>query len=121
MKRGRILVVEDDQDIRESLKELLEDEGYEVSAAEDGVRALLLLEQGQAPDLILLDLMMPVVNGYQFRSKQLEHAQWRSIPTVVLTADERARAEMRSLEVQTLLFKPIKLEALFQVLEDHLG
>src|SRR6187549_1262395 len=93
-----ILVVEDDTDIRESLVEVLEDEGFGVRAAADGRQALdVLRAERPLPDLILLDLMMPVMNGFQFREQQLSDAAFAGIPVVVVTADANARAKAESL------------------------
>ena len=64
----RILVVEDDTSIRELLVELLESEGYGVASAVNGLEALKYLQSNENPDLILIDLMMPVMDGYAFRT-----------------------------------------------------
>lgn len=63
--RGEILVVDDDRGIREALATLLEDEGYHVRCAENGAVALDLVRQEHKPDLMLLDLMMPVMSGFE--------------------------------------------------------
>lgn len=86
-RRGatRVLVVDDDRDIRELLVELLESEHYEVSSACDGQQALRKLLV-QWPDIILLDLMMPIMSGWQFLHVQAEHPRLASIPVVVLSA-----------------------------------
>jgi DNA-binding response OmpR family regulator len=108
---AQILVVEDDPDIRESIVEVLEDAGYRVSAAGDGRQALEVLEATpDKPRLILLDLMMPVMNGFQFREEQLARAELAAIPVLVITADANAKAE--SLEAAGLLQKPLKIQPL---------
>ena len=70
--RGRVLIVEDDTDLRETLSQILTDEGYRVWSAEHGQAALDCLRDGSKPCLILLDLTMPVMNGWQFRAEQRE-------------------------------------------------
>src|ERR1051325_2493173 len=81
-----ILVVDDDADIRESLREVLEDEGYQVSCVANGLEALRHLRQGNRPCVILLDLTMPVMDGWQFRREQKQDATISDIPLVVITA-----------------------------------
>lgn len=71
----QILVVEDDTSIRELLVELLESEGYVVSSAVNGLEGIKYLQSQQTPDLILIDLMMPVMDGYSFRSEQLKNSK----------------------------------------------
>ena len=83
----KILVIEDDTDIREALVFLLESEGYEVAAAENGKAALDLLSQGRNPELILVDLFMPVMDGLTFRKKQLGRPEIAKIPVILMSAD----------------------------------
>ncbi len=80
---GTLLLVEDDPDIRESVSELLEEEGYCVWQATNGREALDVLEAGCRPDVILLDLMMPVMTGWEFLSRQ--QALDASIPVCVIS------------------------------------
>src|SRR5690349_16993945 len=87
----RVLVVDDDADIRETVSLILEDEGYEVQSAQDGAAALGVLRAGPLPDVILLDLMMPVMNGWQFREQQTRDPRLAAIPVVVLSADSSLR------------------------------
>ncbi|PLS79555.1 MAG: response regulator, partial [Chloroflexi bacterium] len=82
-----ILVVDDDSGIREALTDILEDEGYAVRSACDGQAALdLLRQQAEPPALVLLDLMMPRMNGWQFRSEQRRDPALANIPVVVISA-----------------------------------
>jgi CheY-like chemotaxis protein len=85
-RRHRILVVEDNQDTREAMVEVLQMTGHDVIAASNGREALDLLEHAPAPDLIILDLWMPVMDGRQFRAEQLKHPKLKNIPVVVVTA-----------------------------------
>jgi CheY-like chemotaxis protein len=111
---GRVLIVEDDDDIRETLQQVLEQEGYVVDTAAHGREALEHLHNGHRPDVILLDLMMPVMDGWQFREAQQHDPQLATIPVVILTAAEGVRSfEPRP---RALLRKPIQLPQLFEAL-----
>ncbi len=81
----RVLVVDDEREIREALVELLLDEGYEVSSASDGKEALQRLRELH-PSVVLLDLMMPGMNGWQFRAAQMGDPDVSSIPVIVVSA-----------------------------------
>lgn len=82
-----ILLVDDDYDIRSVLCEVLEQEGFAVGVATNGREALTYLEGNPAPSLILLDLMMPVMNGFEFRELQVANPRWSEIPVIVMSAD----------------------------------
>src|SRR5882672_11652695 len=81
-----VLVIDDDPDIRWTMAEVLEDWGYLVATAAHGKDALEQLQAGVRPCLILLDLTMPVMNGYEFRAAQRANPEYAAIPTVVLSA-----------------------------------
>jgi CheY-like chemotaxis protein len=81
----RVLIIEDDADIREALSMLLEAEGYECAHAANGAEGLALVRRHR-PDVILLDLMMPVMDGWQFRAEQKWDASIADIPVVVMSA-----------------------------------
>lgn len=120
-KQAHILVVEDDRDIRDSVVEILEDEGYAVSDAGGGQEALERLASGPVkPDLILLDLMMPGMNGYQFREEQLKREEYRQIPVVVITADATAQDRVGPLQAAAFLRKPIKIQPLLNTIKQTL-
>ncbi|MBC7545053.1 MAG: response regulator, partial [Candidatus Sericytochromatia bacterium] len=85
--RGGILIVEDDIDIRETLAEILADEGYSVASAANGLDAISYLQTEAMPCVILLDLMMPVMSGWEFRAKQQQDPTLAGIPVVVLSGD----------------------------------
>jgi CheY-like chemotaxis protein len=115
----RVLVVEDDGLIRESLVEALEEHGYQVTGVGNGREALDALATSPRPDVILLDLMMPVMDGRSFRDEQLRDPALAAIPVVVLSAASdvlRAGAEMRAAGV---LRKPVTLRALLDELARH--
>ncbi len=108
-----VLLVDDDRDICETIQTILGLYGYRVVTAGDGAEALALLRRGVRPCLILLDLMMPRMNGTQFREEQVRDPVFRAIPVMVLTGDGRAEAKAAALGVQGLR-KPIALEVLLE-------
>jgi two-component system response regulator MprA len=91
-----VLIVDDDTDLREGLGELLEEDGYGVATATDGMDALHKLRQGLRPSVILLDLMMPRMNGWEFRQAQLSSDELKDIPVVVITAAGLGEAAIRT-------------------------
>jgi DNA-binding response OmpR family regulator len=109
--RLSVLVVDDDPDICAFLEDALEDSGYEVRTAADGRLALALLRDWR-PDLILLDLMMPGVNGWAFRHAQLVQQCLASIPVVVMSAGYGAQREAAKLRAAAGLDKPFDLDEL---------
>ena len=84
-ERTDILVIDDDRGIRETLRSVLSDEGFQVTLAQDGEAALALLRSGIAPALILLDLSMPAMDGPAFRAAQLREGLHEKVPVVVLS------------------------------------
>jgi CheY-like chemotaxis protein len=108
-----LLFVDDDVDIREGLSDLLVFEGWNVIPAGDGLIALDWLARNPAPTAILLDLKMPRCDGYEFRRRQLQDARLARVPTVVLTADGRVRADHSACLVGlTVLHKPVDWQVL---------
>jgi CheY-like chemotaxis protein len=117
--RSIVLVVDDDADIRQAVKETLVFEGYEVAEARDGEDAFGYLHGHPRPGLILLDWNMTPMNGEQFMT-QLQHEPVIStIPVVLLTADMRPEAKFRSRPFVGLLRKPVDLDALFAVVSRY--
>jgi CheY-like chemotaxis protein len=118
--KDRILVVEDDELIRESLVEVLGDNGYEVIGAADGQEALDQLDQlPDPPCLIVLDLMMPVMDGREFRRIQREDPRHRDIPVVVISAFRDLDEIAKELAPIGHFKKPIKLADLLAVVQTH--
>jgi signal transduction histidine kinase len=111
----RILVVEDDSDIQSTLASVLGEEGYEVSAARDGAQALARLEEGGATDLILLDLRMPVMDGWAFRTLQRQDSRLAAIPVVAMSADGSPIAT--AVSAQAFVRKPLDLTQLLATIE----
>jgi two-component system response regulator MprA len=120
VKQAHILVIEDDRDVRDAIVDGLEDAGYSVTSAVDGADALSLLDASTIPDLILLDLMMPNMNGYQFRRQQMKRTDLAAIPVAVITAHGSARDHVEKLQVDGSLKKPFKLAELMSVVENIL-
>lgn len=114
MSHGTVLIVEDDADIRGGLRTLCEDNGYTVAEAEHGQAAQALLEQqGEPPCVILLDLMMPIMNGWELlKWLRAPNAPHRSIPVVILSASTYAEATSRAFEVEGTLPKPLPIAEL---------
>lgn len=111
--RRCILVVEDNADIRECFGELLEREGFTVILAVNGADALVRLEEMTTlPDFILLDLMMPVMDGFEFRAKQRADVRVADIPVVVISADPRLDDQHDVLAAYAFLRKPCDIDLL---------
>ena len=117
-----ILVVEDDSDISEAVSAILGDYGYSVVVAANGREALdRLRESATPPRLILLDLMMPVMDGWQFRAAQAADPALAAIPVVLVSADVGVAKAAEQLAVSAWLRKPVDIRALIAVLDSHLG
>jgi CheY-like chemotaxis protein len=114
-----ILIVEDDSDLREALSAVLRDEGYTVAMAADGQQALDCLRRQSPPSLILLDLTMPVMNGWQFRAEQRQDPALSGIPVVVLSAGDRLAEQMVPLGITDYVRKPIELDHLLRTVERY--
>ncbi len=115
----RILVIEDDRAIRELLVELLRDEGYETRSAGNGAEGLDQIEW--PPDLILLDVMMPVMDGPTFRARQLElQAPLNEIPVILLTARRYGSPQIAAMHVNATVLKPFEDTSLLAVVESIL-
>jgi CheY-like chemotaxis protein len=117
--QSQILLVEDDPYIAESLAELLLGEGYAVVSAQNGKEALDYLRSSQSlPRLILLDLMMPVMDGYRFREAQKQDARLADIPVVAMSADRGAQLKTQGTGVRYSLRKPLELDELLRIVSE---
>ncbi len=114
--RGRILVVDDHPDVRETLVMLLDYLGLQVIGAANGQEALDQLQQPPLPDLILLDLMMPVMSGPEFRRRQQQDAALATIPVVVISAISDRLPDGVALDPVAYLKKPVDFQELFALL-----
>ena len=112
-----ILVVEDDPDVRAAVLEVLADESYGVVAVRNGVEAIRYLHYApRLPDLILLDLQMPVMDGWTFKRKFDKEPKWRNIPVVIYSANLQARP----ISATVVLAKPITLTQLVDTITAHI-
>jgi CheY-like chemotaxis protein len=108
-----VMVVEDDRDVRETIAEILVENDYQPLLAANGAEALAALRSAAAlPCVILLDIMMPVMNGWEFRAQQKVEAPFGAIPVVVITAHADASRAAAEMEAADFLRKPVKLESL---------
>ncbi len=114
-----ILIVEDDDDLRDSILELLQLRGFNVVAAADGQQALDELRAGLTPCLIILDLMLPVVSGWEFRNQQLSDPRLSEIPTVIVSGINNLEIESRRLQATAFVSKPINFDLLFKTVEQN--
>ena len=115
-ERRDVLIVDDDPDIRDAVEEGLRYEGYDVHSAADGRDALDRLEYGLRPAVILLDLMMPVLNGFDVLEALKNRPEWKSIPVVIVSANRGYEAEDLSGAV-SILRKPVNVERLLAAVE----
>ena len=114
-----VLVVDDNDDVRQALAALLEGDGYRVAEASDGLSALKLLRGGEMrPCLIVLDLMMPRMNGWDFRAEQSRDAVLAPIPVVIVSADPLASHAAR-LGAAAVLPKPADPDEFLALVERH--
>jgi CheY-like chemotaxis protein len=108
-----VMIVEDDRDVRETLAEILADHSYDTLLASNGQEALSRLRTAtEKPSVILLDIMMPVMNGWEFRALQKTDSTLSGIPVVVITAHADASRAAAEMEAAGFLRKPVKLESL---------
>lgn len=110
-----ILIVDDDAGSRKALAEVLTDEGYTVATVADGAAGMTYLRRGHKPRVILLDLMMPGVDGWDFRAEQKRDAAFAHIPVIAISAAGKL------LDADHSLRKPIKIEALLNLLRTVIG
>ena len=106
-----VMIVEDDRDTREMLGRFLELEGFDVRTAANGQLALDALQEQARPCVILLDLMMPVMNGWQFREQQVRDPRFSRIPVVVVTA-AGPRDDIPEIKADGWLSKPVDFDRL---------
>lgn len=115
---ANVLIIDDDQGITESLAMLLEDEGYSVAIANNGFEGLNYLASHSLPKIILLDLMMPLMDGYTFRDEQVKDARFALIPVVIMTAGSLSD-RTTSMNASSLVRKPIDIDHLLKSVQLH--
>jgi len=114
-----ILVVEDDPTLRNAMGDLLGEEGISATPAENGQVGLDLLRAGARPCLVMLDLQMPVVDGFTFRRRQLEDSRIAGIPVVVMTGQPGSTREAESLGVALTMSKPVAASRVLGIVEQY--
>jgi CheY-like chemotaxis protein len=114
-----IFLVEDDKATRDAMTMVLESEGYRVKAAANGREALDRLRDARPPRLILLDLMMPVMNGWQFRDAQTRDPRLASIPVVLFSAEADLSQKAKNLGIAGYLQKPVEFDELLATVREH--
>jgi CheY-like chemotaxis protein len=118
MNKKTIMVVDDDVEVREAVSELLENHGYAVIPASNGREALDELKiHNLRPSLILLDVMMPVMDGQTFCAEQQADPELKDIPVVVFTAFGAALDKMKNVDAMPRLEKPVRAEQLLDSVE----
>jgi CheY-like chemotaxis protein len=117
--RESILVIEDDAATRETLSLALEDNGYSVTGVANGQEALQHLRRTAPPNLILLDLRMPVMNGWEFRKRQAQDPALKSIPVVVISAYADDPQNADALGAKEYLVKPFDFDKLLQAIQRY--
>jgi CheY-like chemotaxis protein len=116
LERCPVLIVEDDADLRDMMAQLLSLEGFRAETVANGREALDYLSRGSFPQVILLDLMMPVMDGWEFRRQQRDHPEFASLPVVVLSALDGSRIAGLGTAV---LKKPLDFDRLLEMVRRY--
>ena len=111
----RILVVEDDEDAREAMVALLQMKGYRAVPAGNGQEALDYLQKAPVPDLILLDLWMPVMDGWEFRQQQKQNPRLSKVPVIVVTA----LSDRADIDANEVIIKPVDVNRLLTTVSQY--
>jgi CheY-like chemotaxis protein len=112
-----VLIVEDDEDLREMMAQLLTLEGFHTATVANGREALEYLHEAGTPEVILLDLMMPVMDGWEFRRQQQADPALAPVPVIVLSAVDQGRAS--SLDADAFLKKPLDFDRLLTLVRTY--
>jgi CheY-like chemotaxis protein len=110
----RLLIVDDEREIRESLEEFFQEEGFTVTTASNGAEALVRLKSAETPCVVLLDLLMPVLSGNEVYQAMQKEPRWNGIPVIVMTSDP-SRAPSGLL----IMKKPMNLARLLSTVRQH--
>jgi CheY-like chemotaxis protein len=116
-----LMIVEDEVDLRETLAEILRMHGFDPVTAESGAEALEILRRGEAPRVILLDLMMPDMSGWEFREAQLRDPALASIPVVLVSGVSDLAEAAAATSASAFLSKPVDIEVLVQLVTRYCG
>jgi CheY-like chemotaxis protein len=112
-----VLIVEDDEDLREMMAQMLTIEGFDAATVANGREALDYLHSMENPHVILLDLMMPVMDGWEFRRQQKADPALAPVPVIVLSALDPARTA--NVDAAAFLKKPLDFDRLLELVRDH--
>jgi CheY-like chemotaxis protein len=112
-----VLIVEDDDDLRDMMAQMLTIEGFDTATAANGREALDYLHSSGKPNVILLDLMMPVMDGWEFRRRQKADPELAPVPVIVLSALDPPRAA--TVDADAFLKKPLDFDRLLELVRDH--
>jgi CheY-like chemotaxis protein len=112
-----VLIVEDDADLREMMAQLLTLEGFNAATVANGRDALDYLKRSSRPDVILLDLMMPIMDGWEFRRRQRGDPALADVPVIVLSALDQTRAA--DLDGVAFMKKPLDFDRLLDLVRQH--
>lgn len=117
---GQVLLVEDDDDLRTTIVHLLHDDGIDVAEAANGLEALQWIGEHGRPRVILLDLMMPKMDGVEFRKAQLALPELVDVPVVLMTASTMHQPLLDASGVDAVLRKPVEYEVLLATVRRYL-
>ena len=109
---GRVLIIDDDPDVRELFQDILRGAGFDTVVAESGAEGLSVLRSDSQIRVVLLDLLMPEMDGWRFRHHQLSHPQFAAIPTVIVTGAPLGGAAHEQLQAADYLSKPVPRDQL---------
>lgn len=113
----KILIIEDNTDISTALNEVLSDSGFQIEVAANGKEGLDHLINRELPDLILLDLFLPVMTGSEFRFRQLQIPYLAKIPVIAMSADACVKSRCKQLGIESYLKKPFELMELLELVD----
>jgi CheY-like chemotaxis protein len=112
-----VLIVEDDEDLRDMMAQMLNIEGFHTATVANGREALEYLHATSKPNVILLDLMMPIMDGWEFRRRQKADPELAPVPVIILSALDQTRAA--PVDAEAFLKKPLDFERLLELVRDH--
>ena len=118
MTEPLVLVVDDDIDLRETVRDILELDGLRVATANNGAEALAYMRANELPAVILLDLSMPVMDGAAFRTEQRADPALSAIPVIAFSAAASLAEKVRGLDFAAVLKKPVKLDSLLATVRE---
>lgn len=119
LEKKPILLVDDEPDLRECIADFLETEGYKVIQAENGKVALNLLKTGIKPSVVLLDYMMPIMDGKAFCEVFSKDSSINSIPVILLTAAKVTEETLKQMNLRDQLMKPIQIEKFLETIAKY--